>query len=182
MLAGCAHRPNARVEASPPPPSPRPRVKLAVLPVDEEQQLGPVAKGVNRAFRDVKVAGVDDYFMSKVALEVVQLSIECVQPTSACFVAVGKSLSANKLLMGQVAAVGKRKRDKSVRVTVTLFDVDLGEAVNVVDHVYKTPELAAEGAAEVVAEATGVPPRVYGPEREGGASAGSGTMASGRKP
>jgi hypothetical protein len=184
FFVGCAHRPTPRVEGSPPPQPPKARVKLAVLPVDEEQALGPVAKGVNRAFRDVKVAGVDDYFMSKVALEVVQLSIECVQPTSACYVAVGKSLSANKLLLGQVVAIGKKKRDKSVRVTVTLFDVDLGEAVNVVDHVYKTPELAAEGAAEVVAEATGEPPKLYGPDRErrSGAGAGGGTMARGRKP
>jgi hypothetical protein len=178
LLAGCAHGTVAHVEAPQPPP-PKPRVKLAVLPVDEEQQLGQVAKGVNRAFRDVKVAGVDDYFLSKVALDVVQLSIECVQPTSACYVAVGKSLSANKLLMAQVASVGKRKRDKSVRVTVTLFDVDSGQAVNVVDHVYKTAELAANGAAEVVSEATSAPPKLYGPESDGGVPAKA--VASGRK-
>jgi hypothetical protein len=181
LLAGCAHRSVARVDPPPPPP-PRPRVKLAVLPVDEEQQLGQVAKGVNKAFRDVKVAGVDDYFVSKVALEVVQLSIECVQPTSSCFVAVGKSLSANKLLMGQVVAIGKKKRDKSVRVTVTLFDVDTAEALNVVDHVYKTAELAAEGAAELVSEATGEPPKLYGPEPAAAGSERPKTVASGRKP
>jgi hypothetical protein len=184
FLGGCAHGTTARVEPAAP-AAPRPRVKLAVLPVDEEQQLGVVAKGINRAFRDVKVAGVDDYFVSKVALEVVQLSIECVQPTSACFVAVGKSLSANKLLMGQVTPVGKKKRDKAVRVTVTLFDVDSGEALNVVDHVYKTAELAADGAATLVAEATAEPPRAYGPEPEGGGGdkgGGSKTVASGRKP
>jgi hypothetical protein len=185
LLAGCAHQRVAQMESAPPPP--KPRVKLAVLPVDEEQQLlGPVAKEVNKAFRDVKVAGVDDYFVSKVALEVVQLSIECVQPTSSCLVAVGKSLSANKLLLGQVTSVGKRKRDRAVRVTVTLFDVDAGEALNVVDHVYKTPELAADGAASVVAEATAEPPKRYGPEPQGGGGGGGSSagkaVASGRKP
>jgi hypothetical protein len=157
-------------------------VKLAVLPVDETQQLGAVAREINKAFRDVKLAGVDDYFVSKVALEVVQLSIECVQPTSACYTAAGKSLAANKLLLGQVAAVGKRKRDKSVRVTVTLFDVDAGEAVNVVDHVYKTPELAATGAGELVAEVAGDPPRPYGPDNQPTATTTPKSMARGGRP
>jgi hypothetical protein len=162
LLVACAHHPGARVEA---PAAPKPRLKLAVLPVDEDQ-FPAVAKSLNRALADVKVAGIDDYFLSKVTLEVVQLSIECVQPTSACYTAAGKSLAANKLLLGQIAAIGKRKRDKSVRVTVTLFDVDAGEAVNVVDHVYKTPELAANGASELVAEVAGDPPRPYGPDNE----------------
>jgi hypothetical protein len=182
LLAGCAHAPPPRVEAPPPPPPPPPRVKLAVLPVDEEQQLGVVAKSINRAFRDVKVAGVDDYFVSKVALEVVQLSIECVQPTSECYVAAGKSLSANKLLMAHVTALGKKKRDKTVRITVTLFDVDSAEAVNVVDHQYKTAELAAEGAGALVAEATSVPPQPFGPDAPPPVASASGTVASGRQP
>jgi hypothetical protein len=181
LFIGCAHAPSSRVE-TPPPPASKPRLKLAVLPVDEEQQLAQVARSVNRAFRDVKVAGIDDYFLSKVALEVVQLSIECVQPTSECYVAVGKSLSANKLLMAHIAQVGKRKRDKSVRLTVTLFDVDAGEAVNVVDHVYKTPDLAADGAAELVAQAAGDPPRVFGPAPEPATGGARGSVASGRRP
>jgi hypothetical protein len=164
LLVACAHRPATHV-AAPAPPPPRPRLKLAVLPVDEDQ-FPVVAKSINRAFADVKVAGIDDYFLSKVTLEVVQLSIECVQPTSACYAAAGKSLGANKLLLGQVVGVGKRKRDKAVRVTVTLFDVDSSEAVNVVDHVYKTPEAAAGGVSDLVAEATGEPPKPYGPEPE----------------
>lgn len=180
MLAlGCAHAPPARVET---PPAPKPRIKLAVLPVDTDT-FPAIANSLNRALHDVKVKGVDDYFLSKVTLEVVQLSIECVQPTSECYAAVGKSLSANKLLLGHIAAIGKRKRDKSVRVTITLFDVDAGAATNVVDRVFKTPDLAAAGASDLVAAAT-EPAKMYGPDAEpaaGGATA-RGSMARGGKP
>ena len=101
LALGCAHAPRAeRVQAPPPPP--KPRVKLAVLPVDTDA-FPQIAASLNRALHDVKVKGVDDYFLSKVTLEVVQLSIECVQPTSECYSAVGKSLSANKLLLGHIA-------------------------------------------------------------------------------
>jgi hypothetical protein len=184
LLFGCAHAPPRRA-AAPLPAAPKVRTKLAVLPVDADQ-FPLIAEALNRALHDVKVAGVDDYFLSKVALEVVQLSIECVQPTSECYKAAGKSLAANKLLLAHITALGKRKKDRTVRVTVTLFDVDAGEASNVVDRVYRTPELASEGAGDLVAEATGEPPRPFGPELETPAApAGAGkqpSMARGGKP
>jgi hypothetical protein len=182
LAAGCAHAPAQRVESTP--PSPKPRVKLAVLPVDTDT-FPQIATSLNRALHDVKVKGVDDYFLSKVTLEVVQLSIECVQPTSECYAAAGKSLSANKLLLAHIAAVGKRKRDKSVRVTITLFDVDAAEATNVVDRVFKTPELASQGAQELVAEVT-EPGQMFGPEAAPPSTGGDATaresMARGGKP
>jgi hypothetical protein len=158
VAAGCAHAP-ARSEVPPPPP--KPRIKLAVLPVDAEQ-FPQLAASLNNALHDVKVKGIDDYFLSKVTLEVVQLSIECVQPTSECYTAVGKSLSANRLLMAHIAPLGKRKRDKSVRVTITLFDVDAGAVQNVFDRVYKTPDLASQGARELVTEVGGDAPKMSG--------------------
>ena len=179
LVAGCAHQ-QQTVEAPPPPP--KPRIKLAVLPVDGDT-FPQIAASLNKSLHDVKVSGVDDYFLSKVTLEVVQLSIECVQQTSDCYSAVGKSLSANKLLLGRVVPVGKRKRDKSVRVTITLFDVDAGEAANVVDRVYKTPELASQGAQDLVAEAVAPPAQPYGPEAAPAATgAPKGSMARGGRP
>jgi hypothetical protein len=183
LAVGCAHAPAPQAEKSTPQsPAQRVRVKLAVLPVDGDA-FPQIAASLNNALHDVKVKGVDDYFLSKVTLEVVQLSIECVQSTNECYSAAGKSLSANKLLLGHIVAMGKRKRDKSVRVTITLFDVDTGEAANVVDHVFKTPELASQGASDLVAEATGEPPAMFGPE-EAPAATGSahGSMAKGGKP
>lgn len=168
VAVGCAHPQAARVEAPPPPP--RPRVKLAVLPVDADQ-FPQIAASLNNAFRSIKIAGVDDYFLSKVTLEVVQLSIECVQASSDCYAAAGKSLSANRLLLGRVVPMSKKKKDKSVRVTITVFDVDAGEAHNVVDHVYKSPELASQGAQDLTAEAAGEAPKMFGPEEEKPATA-----------
>jgi hypothetical protein len=163
-------------------PAPPPRIKLAVLPVESEN-FPQIAASLNKSLRDVKVKGVDDYFLSKVTLEVVQLSIECVQQTSDCYSAVGKSLSANRLLLARIAAVGKRRRDKSVRVTITLFDVDAGQAANVVDRVYKNPELASEGVQDLVAEATGDAPKPFGPDEEKPSSGKShGSMARGGRP
>ena len=175
---GCAHQPAVQSAPAPPPP---PRVKLAIMPL-ENDPYPQVATALNSALRNVKVKGVDDYFVSKVTLEVVQLSIECVQPTSECYTAVGKSLAANRLLLAHVVGVHRRRHDRSVRVTITMFDVDRGEAANVVDHVYKTPELAAGAASDLVLEAAGDPPRMYGPEEDPQGQHASGPVARGGRP
>src|SRR5437868_13078917 len=99
LAGGCATTgsnapPPRRAQA--PPPSDN-RIKLAVLPV-ESDVFPRTAAAINDLLRGVHVRGVDDYFVSKVALEVVQLSIECVEQTSACYAAVGKSLTAQRLL------------------------------------------------------------------------------------
>ncbi|MGZ3440682.1 MAG: hypothetical protein ACXVDD_14265, partial [Polyangia bacterium] len=73
LAVGCAHAPAQRAE--PTPTAPKARVKLAVLPVDSDA-FPQIAASLNNALHNVKVKGVDDYFLSKVALEVVQLSIE----------------------------------------------------------------------------------------------------------
>ena len=164
VAVGCAHYQYAPVTSAPKKPAPKTRVKLAVLPVDSDQ-FPQLAASLNNAFRNIKVGGVDDYFLSKVTLEVVQLSIECVQASSECYAAAGKSLSANRLLLGQIVPMGKKKKDKSVRVIIALFDVDAGEAINVVEHIYKSPELASQGAQDLTAEAV-EPPRMFGPEEE----------------
>ncbi len=181
LALGCAHRttyyqPSGHREA----PSP-PRTKLAVLPIDG-QEFPEIAASLNNALHDVKIKGVDDYFLSKATLEVVQLQIECIEPSSACYVAVGKQLSANKLLLGHIAPAGKRKRDKSVRVTITLFDVDAGEPANVVDRVFRSPELASQGAGELVAEAAADPPQPFGPGPEPDPQPQKGSMARGGRP
>jgi hypothetical protein len=144
--AGCAHKKPAVVA-----PAPAPRVKLAVLPV-ESDAFPAVADAVNASMRGARVSGVDDYFLSKVTLDVVQLSIECVDPTTTCWAAVGKSLSANKLLLAQVRG-GVKKRDRSVHVTVTLFDVDAGVPMNIADQVFKTRDEAVSGVAALVDQA-----------------------------
>lgn len=124
------------------------KVKLAVLPA-ESDKFPAAAKAVNDSLASADVTGVDEKEVSKVSLEVVQLSIECVEPTVGCYEAVGKQLSANRLLFAQIAPESK----KAVKVTVTLFDVDT-RAPKSVHRVFANEREASAGIAELVAEAT----------------------------
>jgi len=127
----------------------RARVKLAVLPVEGEAQHARIAAQLNEQLRDVKVAGVDDYFVSKVALEVIQLSIECVEQTVECYAAVGKSLAANHLLFGTIVG-GTRKRDKSVKIVLSLFDVASASFTRTAERQFKNGDEAMRGTGELV--------------------------------
>jgi hypothetical protein len=179
---GCAHWPESvYYPGKKPAPTEPPRVKLAVLPLDN-RDFPAIALSFNNVLHDVKVRGVDDYFLSKATLEVVQLSIECVEPTATCYSAVGKQLGANRLLLGRIIAAGHKRHDHSVRVSITLFDVDGGEAVNEANRVYRSPEAASQGATELVAEATADPPRYFGPDEEPATQRrGKASMAKGDK-
>jgi hypothetical protein len=148
-LGACAHR-------SPPPaqePSPATRVKAAVLTA--ESDLFPmVASALNASLKELKLPGVDDYFVSKVTLETAQLAIECVDPTRRCWTAVGKSLQVSRLVLAQIEGAAHRH---SVRVVLTLFDVDAGAPSRVVDHRFKSADEASADeasrqAAKLVAE------------------------------
>ena len=102
----------------------KPKIKLAVLAV-ESDKFPKVAQAATDSLAKAQVKGMDEVEVSKVSLEVVQLSIECVEPTDACYEAVGKSLAANRLLFAQVGpGVITKGRKRDVRVTITLFDVD----------------------------------------------------------
>lgn len=122
--------------------------KLAVLPA-ESDRFPEAAEAMTASLTSATVAGVDRKELSKVSLEVVQLSIECVEPTVECYAAVGKSLSANRLLFAALEPDGK----KSVKVTVTLFDVDT-RAPRTIQKVFPNEKEASEGVGELVARAT----------------------------
>ena len=134
-------------------PRPRPggggggNVKLAVLPA-ESAKFPTAAKAITDSLTSANVAGVDRKEVSKVSLEVVQLSIECVEPTADCYQAVGKSLAANRLLFAQVSG-----RSKQVKVTVTLFDVD-AKSPKTAHKTFGSEKEATAGVADLVAEAT----------------------------
>ena len=121
---------------------------LAVLPV-ESDKFPQTAEAVTASLTKATVSGVDRTEVSKVSLEVVQLSIECVEQTADCYEAVGKSLSANRLLFAVLEPDGKRR----VRVTVTLFDVD-SRAPKSANKVFANEQEASAGVADLVTEAT----------------------------
>ena len=114
-MTACGH---ARPEPIAP-QSPRPAVQLAVLPA-ESDSFPSAARAVSSSLAIAKVKGTDETKVSKVSLEVAQLAVECVEPTGACYEAVGRSMSANRLLFARIDGATKRK----LKVTVTLYDVD----------------------------------------------------------
>lgn len=141
---------SARPAAVAPTPPPRPRIQLAVIPA-ESDAFPRAARAVSGLLAGARVAGVDTRSISKVSLEVVQLSIECVDPTDACYQAIGRSMAANRLLFARIDSSGKRRQ---LRVTVTLYDVDARAARRTAQKLFASEDQAIDGAAALVAEAT----------------------------
>jgi hypothetical protein len=150
-MVACA---KSRPPAAKPAAITKPKVKLAVLAV-ESDKFPKIADAATTSLAKVKLAGVDEVEISKVSLEVVQLSIECVEQTPACYEAVGKSLAANRLLFAQIAPGNPKKpRKRDVRVTVTLFDVDSSAAKKTAEKLFKTEKEATAGLDTLITEAT----------------------------
>jgi hypothetical protein len=137
-IAACAHGP-APTHAS--------AVTLVTLPTESDAHPT-VANAATGAIVHAKVSGVDRTVTSKVSIEVVQLSIECVDPTAACYSAVAHSLSAGKLLFAQV------DDDASgPRVTITLFDAANNQPRET-KRTFASDADAIAGVANLVSEVT----------------------------
>ncbi len=139
----------------PPKPPPKPvyepgKLVFAVLPA-ESQTFPIAARAATERLRRARVKGLDEPQMSKVSLDIVQLQIECVEPNASCYEAVGKELAANQMLFAEIVS-GPRK--DSIRVTVTLFDVDLKKRRKAASKVFASEEDVVWGVADVIAEAT----------------------------
>ena len=136
------------VPAAPPPP--RAKIQLAVIPA-ESDVFPRAARAVSASLSSARVAGVDATSVSKVSLEVVQLSIECVDPTDACYRAIGRSMSVNRLLFARIDPGATRWQ---LHVTVTLYDVDAGSTQRTSAKWFATEDQAVAGAAALITEAT----------------------------
>jgi hypothetical protein len=139
-VAGCAH---GHVSTT----SPTQKIKLLTLPA-ESDAFPAIATAATTALTRAKINGVDEAAVSKVSIEVVQLSIECVDPTASCYDSAAKSLAANKLLFAQIDVDGAKPK-----VTVTLFD-RASRAPKVAERTYATEAAAVAGLDGLVAEAT----------------------------
>jgi hypothetical protein len=122
-------------------------LRLTVLPA-ESDSFPTVAEALNRSMTTVPIMGVGERAMSKVSLEVVQLSIECVDSTDECYRAVGSELAANRLLFADV----ERARER-VKVKVFMFDVDAGVISGVAEREFADERSAQEGVAALVENA-----------------------------
>lgn len=116
------------------------------------------ARAVSERLAAAKVAGIDETRLSKVSLEVVQLAIECVEPTGTCYQAIGRSLAANELLFARIVdstpAAKRRGGKRPLKVTVTLFDVDARSAARTAEREFASEADATAGAAALVEEVT----------------------------
>jgi hypothetical protein len=150
-ISACAHSQPARAPAPPvrasAPPAQPPR--LVILPA-ESFAFPKAARATTESLIRAQVGGSGAPQLSRVSLEVVQLSIECVDPSAVCYEAVGRSLTASRLLFAQIAAV-KRKQ---LKVTVTLFTVGANAPAARAEKVFSSEDDATAGIAELVAEAT----------------------------
>ena len=138
-VAACAH-------AQPAPIAPAAKVKLVTLPA-ESDSFPAVAKAATSAIADAKLGGVDETVASKVSMEVVQLSIECVDATNACYEAAARSLTATKLLFASIDSEGKKPK-----ISVVLFDV--GKPPKTAEKTFDSEAAAIAGVGGLVAEAT----------------------------
>jgi hypothetical protein len=123
------------------------KLQLAVIPA-ESDAFPRAAEAVSASLAAANVTGIDEKRVSKVSLEVVQLSIECVDPTRVCYEAIGRSMSANRLLFARIDGANRRQ----LKITVTLFDVDAKAATRSQARVFASEDDATAGAAALVAE------------------------------
>jgi hypothetical protein len=144
-MMACGHAPPAPV-----PPAPPSKVQLAVIPA-ESDAFPRAARAVSASLAAAKVSGIDETRVSKVSLEVVQLSVECVDPTRACYEAIGRSMAANRLLF---ARIGRGAARRQLKITVTLFDVDARAEQRTAEKVFATEAEATAGVAALVEEVT----------------------------
>jgi hypothetical protein len=120
-LGACASTPPPPVEvARKPEPPPR---RLAWMPLDAFE--GPVALAINDQMGRVRPPGTSASVKAAVSMEVAQLAIECIKPTTECYAAVGRSLNADRLLWAELQPASD---DDKIVVTIVMFDVDAGKS------------------------------------------------------
>ena len=152
-----------KAKPAPPPPPPPPKVVLAVLEA-ESDAFPAVAQAINDATGSVRITGVDETVRARVSIEVVQLQVECVEPSPECLKQAGSSLSADRMLFARIEqgerprpAPRRARKDKPpVKVQVTLFDVDAGRDLSTAEQQFESADAAAAGARALVDQAVKV--------------------------
>jgi hypothetical protein len=122
-----------------------------------------VASTVNQRLAGLVVAGVTEKFQAPVSMEMAQLAIECIERTPACYGKVGRSVGADRLAWAEVARANKR--DASVTLRVSLFDVGGGAVVRQAARTFPNPKAAREGAGALFDGTFGAAVASAGPAR-----------------
>jgi hypothetical protein len=129
-------------------------IRLAWLPV-EALAAPEVAGAANSALARLRPAGVTASAKAPVSMEVAQLTIECIQPTAACYSAVGRSIDADRLLWLEIAR--STPDGKAVRVAVAFYDVQAGAFLRRAERTFASTAEARTGIQPFVAEAVPSP-------------------------
>lgn len=124
---------------------------FAVIPAESER-FPRAAQSANDSMREARLVGVDPPQVSSISLEMLQISIECIDPTVTCYEAVGKTLQANQILFTEITPGKKRKE---VKVKVTLFDVDNRKLRGNETKLFPSEAAAEKGLDAVIAKVTG---------------------------
>ncbi len=163
LATACATaKPAPVVHAPPPPKAAPPPVRLAWMPL-EPRASPEVATVVNQRLARVVVDGVTEKFQAPVSMEMAQLAIECIERTPACYGKVGRSVGADRLAWAEVARASKR--DASVTLRLSLFDVGGGALVRQAARTFPNAKAAREGAAALFDGAFGAAVASAGPAR-----------------
>jgi len=153
LVAGCATaKPPPAVVTKPAPKAAPPPLRLAWMPL--EARVSPeVANAVNARLAHVAVAGMTESFQAPVSMEMAQLAMECIERTPKCYSAVGRSVRADRLVWAEL--VRPNRRDASMTVRLSLFDVAGGALARQGARTFPNPNAARDGAAAFVDETFG---------------------------
>jgi hypothetical protein len=152
--APVVHAPPPRPKAAPPP------VRLAWLPL-EATVSAEVASTVNQKLAGLVVAGVTEKVQAPVSMEMAQLALECIERTPACWAKVGRSVGADRLAWAELARANKR--DASVTLRLSLFDVSGAAVVQQGSKTFPNAKAAREGATALFEGTFGAAVAAAGP-------------------
>ncbi|HVU50370.1 MAG TPA: hypothetical protein VHL80_06770 [Polyangia bacterium] len=147
---------------APPPVAAPPPVRLAWMPL-EANVSAEVASAVNQRLAGLAVAGVTEKVQATVSMEMAQLAIECIERTPRCYGEVGRSVGADRLAWAELARGSKR--DASVTLRVSLFDVGAGAIIRQGARTFPNTKAARDGAAALFEGTFGAALASAGPAR-----------------
>jgi hypothetical protein len=150
LASGCAAAVKQQARPAPKPPvaAVSPRARMAWMPCESRAQPE-LAAAINGRLDQAKVADVKESFQASVSMETAQLAMECIEKTPRCYAAVGRSIGADRLLWADL----DRNAAGQLTLRVSLFDVESGAMVRVVEGHYPTAKAAADDVGTLIGRA-----------------------------
>jgi hypothetical protein len=130
-------------------PEPAAARRLAWMPLDGLDAPA-IAQAVNERMSAVRPTGTSTSVKAAVSMEVAQLAIECIKPTTECYAAVGRSLNADRLLWAELQPSSD---DDKIVVTIVMFDVEAGKSSRRAG-TFADAQAARAGVADLVQHVT----------------------------